>query len=199
MRAVIITGGTISDYAYTKNLIQPHDTIICADSGYDHALAMDLIPNVLIGDLDSIREVPSGVPVMQHPMDKDFTDTELALNYASDKGYKDILLLGGLGNRMDHSMANIMMLVNFQNTIIVNENNKIQIGKKIELRETKGTLVSLIPLSMCSGIYTENLKYPLQNASMQVGHSLGVSNVMTDAKASVIIEKGDMLVIVARD
>ncbi|MCL1996571.1 MAG: thiamine diphosphokinase [Defluviitaleaceae bacterium] len=199
MRAVIISGGTISDYQYTKSLIKPEDVIICVDGGYNHALCMGLVPGVLIGDLDSIGEKPLNVPIIQYPTSKDFTDTEIALNYAKDKGYEDILLLGGLGTRLDHTLANILLLINFRNTTIVNEYNKIRIGSEIELEEAEGTFVSLIPLGVCSGIYTQNLKYPLENATMEAGYGIGISNVMTASKAKVTVAKGDMLVVVAKD
>lgn len=199
MRAIIITGGTINDYTYYKTFIKPEDTIICADSGYDHAVKMGINIDILIGDLDSISSVPENVPIIRYPVDKDQTDTELALNYVKNKGFTEILLIGAIGTRLDHSIANIFLLTQFNNTIIIDETHKIMIGSNLYLHETEGTIVSLLPLTHCSGIYTENLKYPLINASMAVGYSRGISNVTTEEKATIKVKEGIMLVIIVRE
>ena len=200
MRAVIITGGEIRDYEYTKLLIHKNDTIICADSGYDHAIKMNLSPSVLIGDLDSIKgSVKEDLKIIKYPTDKNFTDTELALQYAKEENFENILILGAIGTRFDHTIANILLLTQFTNAIILNENNKVQVGTDITLEEEVGTIVSLIPISKCVGIYTKNLKYQLVNATMEIGHSLGISNVMISSVANITVSSGAMLVVVAND
>lgn len=199
-RAVIITGGTVTDYAYTKNLITKNDTIICADSGYDHASAMGITPHVLLGDLDSIKKEPEqGITKIKFPTDKDYTDTELALNYAKDKGFERILLLGAIGTRMDHTLVNIQMLARFSNATIINENNKIYTGKNIAISEKTGTYVSLLPMSTCTNVNTKNLQYQLTNATLQPSYGLSVSNVMVANEATVTVGEGIMTVIVAWD
>lgn len=204
MRAVIITGGNIEDYAYTKTLILPNDYIICADSGFDHALKMQIKPHILLGDLDSIKSKPSPVQTIIYPTEKDMTDTELAVAYAKEKGYTQILLLGAIGTRMDHSIANILLLVAYiddRTTItIADEYNKINLLKKETVFYGQpGDLISLVPLSTCKGVTTTNLKYPLKDAIIQCGSSIGISNVFVKHSAKVSIKSGWMLGIQSRD
>lgn len=203
MRAVILSGGRVSDYTYIKNLIQKDDTIICADSGYNHAVEMGLWPHIIVGDFDSINKIPTGIPILRFPEKKDFTDTELAIDYARDMGFKNFLLLGCIGTRMDHSITNILLLKGFvernENAIIQNEHNKIMLtSSTLCLNEDVGGIVSLIPLQTCSGVCTLGLEYQLRDAVLHVGKGIGISNIITGC-ASISINDGLLLVIVARD
>ena len=204
MRAVIISGGRVADYAYIKQQIKAGDTIICADSGYNHAKKMKLQTSVIIGDFDSIGSIPQDIATIKYPPAKDLTDTEIAIEYARDKGFKDFLLLAATGGRMDHSLTNILLLKGFlergETAVIIDEHNKIMLtDTQLQLHETPGSIVSLVPLADCTGVCTENLEYPLQDANLYVGKGIGVSNVMQKAGATVSLQKGLLLVIVARD
>ena len=204
MRAVIITGGHIRDYNFAKSQISVSDTIICADSGYDHAVKMDIRVDYLLGDFDSIGAVPSGVKTIRFPTKKDYTDTELAIEFALKQGYKDILLLAATGTRMDHSLTNIFLLKHILSqgakAAIIDEHNKIVITDSChEIIEAPKSIISLVPLTDCHGVSTAGLEYPLKNASLHVGKGLGVSNIVVSSPATVSIEKGLLLVIVACD
>jgi len=202
MRAVIIAAGKIDNYNYIKSFINKTDFVICADGGYNHAEKMGINPHILIGDFDSIKNKNSIQPntkILEYPSNKDFTDTELSINYAIENNYKEILLLAGIGNRIDHTLANILLLSKFKNVTIINENNKIYTGNDITLKEQKGTIVSLIPISYCSGIFSVNLHYELNNFSMEVGNTIGISNVMTNDIANIKIKNGILFVIVSKD
>jgi thiamine pyrophosphokinase len=204
MRAVIISGGSITEHEFIKAQIKPSDTIICADSGYSHAVKMGLAPSIVVGDFDSIGEMPCDVECLRYPSKKDLTDTEIAMEYARDKGFKDFLLIAATGSRLDHSLTNILLLKDTlqrgEKAIIINENNKVMItDSKLLLHEPPGSIVSLVPLSDCRGVTTENLEYPLHGAEMLVGKGLGVSNIMVGDSAAVTISRGLLLVIVAKD
>ena len=204
LRAVIISGGDITDYSYIKNMLDKDDFIICADSGYRHASPLGVIPNILVGDFDSIEKIPESVECLRYPTDKDFTDTEIAVDYGRKKDFKEFLLLGTIGTRLDHTLSNILMLRTFldnnEKAVIINEHNKIQlINKDILLQENKGSIVSLLPLTTCVGVTTTNLKYPLNNATLSVGYGLGVSNIMLQNNAKITLESGEMLIIIAKD
>ena len=97
MRAVIISGGRIADYEYIKARIKSSDTIICADSGYNHATKPGIMPSIIVGDFDSIGEIPDDITCMRYPTRKDLTDTEIAIEYARDKGFQGYLILAGTG------------------------------------------------------------------------------------------------------
>jgi len=204
MRAVIISGGVITNYEYIKAYIKDSDTIICADSGYNHAVKMGLAPSIVVGDFDSIGELPQDVPCLQYPSQKDLTDTEIAIEYARNKGFRDFLLLGVTGSRIDHSLTNILLLKNIlargEQAVIVDEHNKVMItDSQLSLHEPPGSIVSLIPLTDCRGVTTENLDYPLCDADMFIGKGLGVSNIMTGSNAGVSVKNGVLLVIIAKD
>jgi len=204
MKAVIISGGSITNYQYIKNQVKDSDIIICADSGYDHAQKLGLKVSAVVGDFDSIKSAPKDTITISYPSKKDFTDTEIAIAYARDKGFTDFLLLGATGGRMDHSLTNILLLKNFlergETAAIVDEHSKIRLtSSTLCLHEAPGSIVSLVPLSDCYGVCTQSLEYPLSKATLYMGSGLGVSNIMTSDCASVSIEKGLLLIIIAQD
>ncbi|MCL2018804.1 MAG: thiamine diphosphokinase [Oscillospiraceae bacterium] len=206
MRAVIISGGRIEDYDYIKKQIELFgaELIICADSGYNHAEKMKLAVNTTVGDFDSLGRIPDGIKIIRYPVEKDCTDTEIALSHARDAGACDFLFIGATGTRADHTLTNIFMLKNClsrgENAQITDDNNKIRITEtKLKLQGEKGTLVSIVPLCDCFGVTTHGLKYPLQNARLEFGGGLGVSNVMDKEDADISVDEGTLLIIEARD
>jgi len=204
MRAVILAGGNMFDYAYIRRYLSPDDYIIAADSGYLHAEALGIRPHLLVGDFDSLRTLPGGIEIHRVPPEKDFTDTELAIDIARERGCKSFLLLGAIGSRMDHTLTNILHLTRFleasEHAEILDEHNRIWITDTgIEVDAKTGDTLSLIPLTNCSGVTTENLTYPLYNATLEVGYGLGVSNVVTASPARVTLSSGRLLVMLCRD
>ena len=211
MTAVIICSGTIEDYSYYYKYISEAELIICADGGAAHAQKMGVTPHILVGDFDSISDTvldfykSSGVEIIKFPAEKDMTDTEIALDLAIDRGFRTIILLGALGTRMDHSLANVFLLKRLLNRgikgIIANEYNEMAVIKdRIELQREQGVKVTLLPLSEAvEGVTTKGLYYPLDNATLELGSSLGVSNEFAADTAEVTVKSGLLLVIKARD
>lgn len=204
MRAVIISGGKITNYEYVKAQIKASDMIICADSGYNHAVKMGIAPDIVIGDFDSIGEMPSDVTCLQYPSRKDLTDTEIAMEYARSKGFKEFVILAATGGRLDHSLTNILLLKSTlehnEKAVLIDEHSKIRITNScLQMQEPPGSIVSLVPITDCRGVFTKNLEYPLHDAEMYVGKGLGVSNIMVAGDAEVSVSVGIMLVIVAQD
>ncbi|MDR2559001.1 MAG: thiamine diphosphokinase [Oscillospiraceae bacterium] len=206
MRAVIISGGEISDYDYIKSRIMQFcaDIIICADSGYNHAVKMELAVNLIAGDFDSIGKIPENIETARYPSEKNQTDTEIALSHAREAGAQEFLIVGATGTRTDHMLTNIFMLKNClecgERAAIIDEHNRIRItDSKLEIKDKKDSIISLVPLTDCIGVTTEGLKYPLKSAELKLGEGFGVSNVMIGDKALVLVDKGIMLVIEARD
>ena len=202
MNAVIIAGGTITDYKETKKYIPENAYIICADSGYDHAIKMGLKPDILIGDMDSIKS-QRDVKEVVYPVRKDYTDSELVLEYAVDNGYNNLLLLGFIGTRMDHTLTNISLLFKYKdiNAVMVDGNNEIYVARTDNIiKGKKGDLISIIPLGgELTGVTTENLEYPLTEESLFFGEGRGVSNVMTDTECRITVKSGNGLIIKSRD
>ncbi|MBQ7986007.1 MAG: thiamine diphosphokinase, partial [Clostridia bacterium] len=117
MRGVIICGGNVGEYI--KDYIKPDDFVICADAGYDHAKKFGIKADVVIGDMDSTKFTDIAEEKRIYPKRKDFTDSELAIMYAEEKGFERVLLFGMIGTRMDHSLANIGMLSRLKNASII--------------------------------------------------------------------------------
>ncbi len=197
MRAVIIGNGDINDYEYISSLIRNDDTIICADGGLRHAEAMGLITNVAIGDFDSYK---SDIKVKKfvYPERKDYTDGELAVQYAIDNGYDEIMLLGMTGKRLDHTLTDILLLSKYENSYLIDDYNEVHIvSSKLVLREKKGKTLSIIPvLSDLEGITTQGLEYPLHDETLFFGESRGNSNVVTDDTCIIEVRSGMGIVII---
>ena len=204
MRAVIIAGGSITDHQGMRELIKPSDFVVCADYGYAHAQRMGIHIDAVIGDFDSLGYVPQHENLRVLPIKKDMTDTQSAIDYARDKGYKDFLLMACTGTRMDHTLANILLLRTMpergESGCMVDEHNRIYVlQQRIAVEGFAGATLSLIPLEDCYGITTQDLEYPLYNAYIPMGSTLGISNVMLKDTACVTLTKGMMLLIIARD
>ena len=204
MRAVIVTGGAMRDFACLRQFIRADDYIVAADGGYRHAVALGVTPNILVGDFDSLDELPDGIEIHCVPEDKDFTDTELALEYARKRGCSDFLFLGAIGSRMDHSLSNIFLLADClergETAKLVDEHNCIWItDSETEVHAPPGSILSLVPLCTCTGVTTENLAYPLCDATIYLGKARTVSNIVLATPARVSVASGQLLLMLCRD
>ncbi|MCL2568857.1 MAG: thiamine diphosphokinase [Oscillospiraceae bacterium] len=204
MRATILSGGAMTDYTYFQQFLRPDDVIIAADSGYRHAEALCLRPRILLGDFDSLDHPPADIETLRIPRENDYTDTEFAVNWARAQGIRDFLFLGTIGTRMDHTLTNILRLSDLldqgEHGEMIDEHNRIWItNSAIEIIGAPGALLSLIPLTPCIGVTTKNLAYPLQDATLYVGHGRGVSNVLLTETANIRLSSGKLLVMLCKD
>ena len=185
-------------------VVQPGDLIIAADGGARHCLALDLLPSVVIGDMDSIdsatevRLEAAGVEIIRHPARKDYTDLELALIYAVERKASQVSISAALGNRWDQTLANLLLpaLEDFEELVIrlIDGEQEIQLikpGRPVMVRGAEGDTVSLVPIGgEVFGITTHGLEYPLQDGSLSLGSSRGISNVMLGKHAEISIGDG---------
>lgn len=211
MKAVIVCGGSISDYQYLHRYFANAGLIISVDGGARHLRNFEVIPDMLIGDFDSISDedynmfVDKDVEIIGFPIEKDMTDSELAIELAVKKGCKDITLLGATGTRLDHTLANVFLLKKMLDKGVggklVDEYNEIElIDKYIPLEKAEGIKVSLLPVfGKVTGVTTEGLYYPLSNATLEPGTTWGISNEFLEEKASVKIKEGLLLIIKSKD
>lgn len=210
MRVCIILNGEIKNYDYIKNIINKnnYDYIVCADGGANHSYNMGIIPDYIIGDLDSIySEIIEfyklkDVKFEKFPSKKDETDTEICVYLASKLNAKEIDFIGALGGRLDHMIANINLLYYVRNkgiyTKIISEYEDIHIAinEEITINGNIGDTISVIPLNGdAKGVTLENLEYPLNNYDMKFYLPLGISNVMLDEKCSVKVEQGSLIIV----
>lgn len=211
MTALIVCNGSIRDYSFYKEYFEKAELIIGADGGAKHLLKLGVKPHVLMGDFDSLSPEDLdyykqlGIEIMKFPAEKDMTDSELAVEYAISKGFKNIILLGVLGSRVDHSLANILLLRKMHEKgisgCIADEHNTVTlISDRISISKKPGYSLSLIPItSQVDGVTTKGLYYPLNNATIKMGSTWGVSNEFVEETAEVTITAGLLLVVLSRD
>lgn len=208
MRAIIFVNGLIHDLTTLKRWVREDDDLIAADGGAHHAVAMGLLPRVVVGDLDSIEPAlaeqlaSQGVELERHPPAKNKTDLELALERAIRDGAKEILLLGALGGRLDQSLANVLLMAqqDWPATIHLVDATEIATvihgGESMTLEAAPGSTMSLLPLSaVVTGITYTGMLYPLDNATIALGSTRGVSNEVVSHPATIHIKTGIALVI----
>ncbi len=211
MRAAIVSNGEIHDLENAANIMKDCHFIVCADGGTEYVLKCGLMPNAVVGDLDSVgqdvlKEIGNlKCKIIKYPREKDYTDTQLAIDYAISQGADEIMMLGSIGSRIDHSLANILLMIKLVKAgitpCIINENNIIYItDNNIKLRGKPGDTVSLIPVGGdVTDVYTSGLKYGLNGNTLSMGEPIGVSNVFLYDEASVAVGKGFLLVIKSND
>lgn len=204
-RAVVISAGSIKDYSFYKDKIRDDDFIICADGGLTHAKNLNLTPNLIVGDFDSfLGEIPKNVEVIKLDYQKDFTDTNIAVDEALKRGFLNILLIGAAGTRLDHTLANIELLKRIcdygGHGEILCEKNQILICKDQLKIYGKGDTVSLLPMTdEVYGVTLWGFKYPLCDYTMKKGTPIGVSNVLLEDEGVIKIKAGLLLVIKSKD
>lgn len=210
LRIVIITGGSLGPEA--AHIIHPGDTLFGADVGALRLIELGFEPDLAIGDFDSvspqqlatIRRYSRSIEIVD-PVDKDYTDTELAFHRALALEPDEIVLAGGLGTRFDHSLANVHLLAaahrrGVRASVIDAHNEVLLTADRLVLRRPGRPTVSLLPLTpIVSGITLTGFRYPLRNARLEIGQSLGISNVLEADEGIVTVADGLLLVILSRD
>ncbi|CAM4433154.1 thiamine diphosphokinase [Paenibacillus endophyticus] len=209
-RIVICTGGQLGPFALEH--IDTADLLIGADSGARFLVNHGYRPDISIGDFDSVSEQEllairssSSQTIACDPIDKDYTDTEMAMRLALDLQPREIILIGALGTRFDHSLANVHLLALASEAqvpaSIIDNHNKITLLTDTAFISHHGyPNVSLLPLSLkVTGITLTGFQYPLDDASLTIGQSLGISNVLLSESGRIAIASGLLLVIQSRD
>jgi len=204
--AIVCTGGAPVDGAVAAEL--PGDaTVIAADSGLAIAIALGLRVELVVGDLDSVDPDAledaraRGTAVEQHPVDKNATDVELALDAAVRLGARRIVVVGGLGGRLDHLLGNVLVLASprfagVEIELLSGPLRVLVIRERARIDAAPGTLVSLLPVGgPARRVRTTGLRYPLADEDLEPGTTRGVSNVVTDSPATVELEAGTLLAV----
>jgi thiamine pyrophosphokinase len=208
MHIVIFAGGSVRAGKAVDAVIAQADRVIAADGGAAAALRYGRVPAIVVGDFDSLDDRvqqqlrEQGSQFIQAAVEKNETDTELAVQVAIEQGASVITLLGALGGaRFDHTMANVLLLVSFE-TIpirIIDGPSSCWLLRgpgHTFIHGHTGDLLSLLPLtSEATGVRTADLYYPLHGETLHFGKPRGVSNVLTQEHAEVSLETGMLLII----
>ncbi|HEY6540469.1 MAG TPA: thiamine diphosphokinase [Ktedonobacteraceae bacterium] len=208
MRVVIFAGGTYRPGTASQKALASADMVIAADSGAATALRLGHVPAYIVGDFDSLNAQlveqlrARGSQIISASVEKDETDTELAVQLAIEQGATHITLLGALGgDRFDHTIANVLLLAGFD-TIpiqIIDGPSTCWLLRgpgHTSIEGQVGDLLSLLPLTAdANGIRTHGLYYPLNGETLRFGKPRGVSNMISGEQAEVSLEGGMLLVI----
>ncbi|MDP1820417.1 MAG: thiamine diphosphokinase [Acidimicrobiales bacterium] len=203
---VVVTGGDELDVDDLPTL-PPSALVVAADSGIDRALGLGLRVDVAVGDFDSVSDgamravVDAGAEVQRHRAAKDATDLELALEAALLRGPGRIVVLGGHGGRLDHLLANMLLLASdeLSEVEVVAQMGPARvtvIRAVAQLHGRPGDTVTLLPVhGVASGVSTTSLLYPLADEDLAPGSTRGVSNEMTATPALVSVRAGTLLAV----
>ncbi len=197
---VLILGASKDSHNWQQGPQITFDYLICADGGLLLAEKWGLIPNLVLGDRDSYgRDFPPNLAVIDFPAEKDATDSELAVQKALELGATRVTLIGFLGGRLDHTLANLFLITSLKTATFCfkEEWGEVHLAEKTTvIVGHKGEVVSLIPITeSVEGISTVDLKYPLVNETLFKNQTRGISNILIKDKALVRKKRGELLIV----
>jgi len=206
-KIAIIGNGTINDIIFHKNLLQNINVIICADGGANNAKKIGIIPDYIIGDLDSTSSDVLGffknnkTKIIKNN-NQNKTDLELAISLAESLNPNEIIILGAIGCRIDHTIANILCLdkikSNIKSQIIDNRNIIELVEYSKDIIGEKDEIISVIPMTDILGLSYKGMKWLVSNKNTKFGW-FGISNKLLQNKANVSFKKGKLLLIRVRN
>ncbi|MFO7748768.1 MAG: thiamine diphosphokinase [Desulfobacteraceae bacterium] len=211
MNYVIIANGTIAKDETVTDLLCSADRIVCADGGAVHLTRMNIVPHLVIGDMDSMDEASkdfvkkNNITTVRHPRKKDASDTELAVSWAIENNASHITIIGATGTRMDHTLTNIFLMKKICRhkiscRIVDDHNELFLVSDILTLSGKPGNLLSIIPITeRAEGVTLKGVEYPLDNKTIAMGSSLGISNSFSQTRAEITISRGVLLVTKSKD
>lgn len=205
-RCIILTAYNPAGIRESIRLLED-DYIICADGGYAFCIKENIVPDVIIGDFDSWQgELPKSGQIVQYPKDKDDTDTLLCLKYGMKHGFSDFVIVGGMGGRLDHTIANLQCMSfaadHGKSVWMVEPCNAVTMisGGSVEINQKEGFKLSLLSFSEeCRGVFAHGVKYPLENAVLHNSFPIGISNEFAESKAKITCLSGKLLICLSKD
>ena len=208
MKAFIYTGGTILPNGITERP-KAGDLCLAADGGYRNAERLGVRVDVLLGDLDTLGE-PDGIDerteIVRVPAEKDFTDTQFAVETAISRGADDIVIIGGLGGRLDHTLSNLAILEDLSArhvfALITDGQNRVRYlnASSMLIARSEFRYLSLIVAGeRAKGVSIEGCRYPLKNATLLRNVQYAISNEITENCALISLKRGSLFVIESRD
>ena len=201
-RCVIIGGADIIDYADAKRYLSSDDFYIFCDCGLKHMAGLGVEPDLIVGDFDSFKNPNLQVETIVLPCEKDDTDTVFAVKEALKRGFEDFLILGVIGQRLDHTLGNVSILKMLFDkgfkALMVDDYCEMQaLGSSVQYIDDSYPYFSLLNIfGKTTGVTIKNAKYPLENAEITCDYQYGVSNEVLKGKiAEVSVDNGTLLLI----
>ena len=207
-RCVIVGGASIGDYRTVGAMLRQDDYVIYCDCGLRHMDGLGAEPDLIVGDFDSYSNPEMGTETIVMPCEKDDTDTVFAVKEAIKRGFEDFLLVGVVGERLDHTLGNVSILLMLDSTgkkgTIIDDYSEIEIVsdrcEKPCIIDDSYVYFSLINISgTARGVTIRGAKYPLENAEITCEYQYGVSNeVLPGSTAEVSVGEGRLLLVKVR-
>ena len=202
MRCVIVGGADINNYGFLRETLCADDYVVFCDSGLKHLDGLQVKPSLIVGDFDSHVNPHLDVETIVLPCEKDDTDTVFAVKEAVKRGFEDFLLVGVVGARLDHTLANTSILLYLdalgKKGRIIDDYSEMEIvsSEPVSISE-EFSFFSLLNITGCAkGITVTGAKYPLQDAEITCEYQYGVSNeVLAGESATVSVKEGKLLLI----
>lgn len=206
MKAYIFTGGEIY-HQFLEERPEEGDLVISADAGYRNAILIGAHTNILIGDFDSLGHIPDDVDeVLQVPVEKDLTDTQIAVETAINRGADEIIIVGSTSGRLDHALSTLAILEKYHEKHIpihiVNGQNRVRFIRNsgfIVVRSQYKYFSLIAADEKVKGVSIEGAKYPLVNKALTRDHQFAVSNEIVKNAALITVKKGGVYIIESRD
>ena len=205
-RCVLVGASPFEDAAFLKRVLREDDYIFVADGGSRLLAAMEVTPHAVIGDFDSSAcPQDSNVPVQILPTHKDDTDVFAAAKEALALGFREFLLLGCLGGRLDHTVSNLFLLRFLHDHgatgTLIDERHEVRLlsAGTHTIPRRAGYYLSLLPYGgNAEGVSIAGAEYPLENAMLNTAFPLGVSNGFLETDVTVTVKSGFLLLILAK-
>lgn len=201
-RCVIVGGADILDYGKIKGYLSAEDYYIFCDCGLRHSEGLGVEPDLIVGDFDSHPNPCLDIETIVLPVEKDDTDTVFAVKEAAKRGFEDFLILGAVGQRLDHTLGNVSILKMLfdmgKNAEIVDDYTEMTVvGKEPQYVDDCFPYFSLINIfGNATGISVKNAKYPLENAVITCDYQYGISNrALKGKRAEVSVDNGCLLLL----
>ncbi|GAU78750.1 thiamin pyrophosphokinase [Fusibacter sp. 3D3] len=217
---MVVLNGAYIDYRKLKAILkerfktQNPEVVLGVDGGTNHLESLGLTPTHILGDLDSIEHIDvykekfKEAEWIVYPIEKDYTDSELAFETAKSLGCNELVVIGAFGGRLDHMLGTILLLNRYSDGVdieLLDLQNQIRLIQgplvyPLIKKEIPYRYVSLVPISnQVTGVYLDGFKYPLNNATIKLGETIGISNEVLKDHASVTLSSGKLLMIFSRD
>ncbi len=205
-RCVILGNASIGDYARVREYLKPDDFIICCDGGLRHIKELLVSPDLIVGDFDSIEKPQTDIETIVLPREKDDTDAFYAVKEAYSRGFREFLLVGVFGGRLDHTLGNISLMLWLYNRecrclAIDDKSEMLIVGKDDVNIDDKYPFFSLLCIDGTAlGITISGAKFPLNNGAITSEYQYGISNeVLPGYTATVSVENGVLLLVMSSE
>lgn len=179
--------------------LDDYDLVCATDGAYSFLKKHNITPNFISGDFDSIAELPTHIETLHTP-NQEYTDFDKILQILYDKGFVNIDVFGASGEQQDHFLGNLHTAIKWKNKLKLTFFDKHQryflADKKIEIKNCKDKIISLVPFPKAKKIKTKGLHYPLKNEDLSLQKRIGTRNKAIENKVEITFEKGNLFIFI---